>query len=192
MPDPRPEVLDFLLTRRSRPAKTLTGPVPDDARLKLLLIAAARSPDHGALVPWRFVVLRDAALNRLGDAVAARAGALHLEQPLVAKARATFDASPLCVAVVARPAGTQKVPEVEQILSAGAVCLSLLNAALADGWGANWVTGWAALDAEFLQRDLGLKPGEFVAGFVHIGTESATPPERQRPDLDAITQWVDQ
>ena len=192
MPEPRSEVLDFLLTRRSRHAKTLTTPVPDDARLRVLLTAAARSPDHGALVPWRFLVLRDAALNRLADAVAARAEALGLEAALVAKARATYDASPLCVAVAVRPEGTPKVPEVEQILSAGAVCLSLVNAALADGWGANWVTGWAARDDAFLTGDLGLKPGEFVAGFVHIGTETVAPPDRPRPDIEAITQWVDQ
>jgi nitroreductase len=192
VPDPRPEVLDFLLSRRSRPAKTLTAPVPPDARLRLLLTAAARSPDHGALVPWRFLVLRDAALGRLADAVAARAEQRGMEPALVAKARATYDASPLCVAVVVRPEGTPKVPEVEQVLSAGAVCLSLLNAALADGWGANWVTGWAATDTEFLQGALGLEPGEFVAGFVHIGTQTVAPPDRPRPDIDAITEWVDQ
>jgi nitroreductase len=184
-------VLNFLLTRRSRPAKTLTGPVPDDARLRRLLTAAARSPDHGALVPWRFVVLREAALRRLAGGVAARAEALGLEPALVAKARAVFDVSPLCVAVVARPEATEKVPEVEQLMSAGAACLSLLNAALADGWGANWITGWVSRDPAFLQGDMGLKPGEFVAGFVHIGTESATPPERPRPDIDAITDWLD-
>ena len=132
------------------------------------------------------------ALNRLADAVAARAVERGLEPELVAKARAVFDKSALCVAVVARPAATQKVPEVEQILSAGAVCLSLLNAALADGWGANWVTGWVAFDEAFLTGDMGLKPGEFVAGFVHIGTETVAPPDRPRPDIAAITDWVDQ
>ena len=192
MPEPRPDVLDFLLTRRSRPAKTLTAPVPSDERLEVLLTAAARSPDHGALVPWRFVVLRDAALNRLAEAVEARAMALHLEPALVAKARAAFDSSPLCVAVIAKPGPSQKVPEVEQILSAGGVCLSLLNAALADGWGANWITGWSAYDEAFLQTNLGLNSGEFVAGYIHIGTETSAPPERPRPDIDAITQWVDQ
>lgn len=192
MPEPRPDVLDFLLTRRSRPAKTLTAPVPSDERLKLLLTAAARSPDHGALVPWRFVVLRDAALNRLAEAVEARAKALQLEPALVDKARAVFDSSSLCVAVIAKPGPSQKVPEVEQILSAGGVCLSLLNAALADGWGANWITGWSAYDVAFLQPALGLHSGEFVAGYIHIGTETSTPPERPRPDIDAITQWVDQ
>lgn len=191
MPDPRPEVLDFLLTRRSRPAKTLKAPVPSDARLKQLLTAAARTPDHGALVPWRFLVLREAALRRLAGAVAVRAEARGLEPELVAKARAVFDVSPLCVAVVSRQVPSPKIPEVEQTLSAGAVCLSLLNAALADGWGANWVTGWVALDGEFLTAGLGLQADEFVAGFVHIGTETVTPPERPRPDIDAITKWVD-
>lgn len=190
MPDPRPEALDFLLTRRSRPAKTLTAPIPTDARLKLLLTAAARTPDHGALVPWRFLVLREAALRRLAKAVAARAEARGLEPELVAKARAVFDVSPMCVAVVSRQVPSPKIPELEQTLSAGAVCLSLLNAALADGWGANWITGWVASDGDFLRDNLGLQPGELVAGFVHIGTETTAPPDRPRPDIEAITDWV--
>ena len=63
-------------------------------------------------------------------------------------------------------------------------------AALASGWGANWLTGWASHDAEFVQANLGLAPGERVAGFIHIGTETAAPPERPRPDVGALTRWV--
>ena len=77
------------------------------------------------------------------------------------------------------------------MLSAGAVCLALLNAALAAGWGANWLTGWGAHDAAFRETALGLAPHESVAGFVHIGTETAAPPDRPRPDIDAITDWRD-
>ena len=71
-----------------------------------------------------------------------------------------------------------------------AVCLALLNAALASGWGANWLSGWIAEDRPFLEETLGLAPQERIAGFLHIGTESSAPPERPRPDLDAITAWV--
>ena len=190
MPDPRPEVLDFLLTRRSRPAKTLTTPVPTHAELAPILVAAARTPDHGKLEPWRFIVLEGAALQRLADDVVLRGPQLGVEDEKLDKARRQFADADLVVAVVSSPVESEKVPEIEQILSAGAVCLSMLNAALASGWGANWLTGWMASDRAFLRNGLSLSKSEFVAGFIHIGTERFTPPERPRPDVDAITTWV--
>ena len=96
----------------------------------------------------------------------------------------------LLIAVIAVPRPTDKVPQIEQVLSAGCVCLSLVNAALATGWGAGWLTGWVAHDPEFARAAFGLQPGEWVAGLVHIGTETAPPPERPRPDVDALTTWV--
>ncbi|QPH56212.1 nitroreductase family protein [Pontivivens ytuae] len=191
MLQPRPEVMDFLLTRRSRPAKTLTGPGPDRAALEPILTAAARSPDHGKLEPWRFIVLEGAALQRLA-ALTARRGAERGEMPeKLEKAVASFADAPLVVAVVARPQPSDKIPVIEQHLSAGAVCLALVNAALASGWGANWLSGWMAQDEAWLHEGLGLEAGDMVAGFVHIGRETMPPPERPRPDLDAITRWVD-
>lgn len=190
MPDARPEVLDFLLTRRSRPAKTLTTPVPDRDTLSPILEAAARTPDHGKLEPWRFIVLETAALDRLANVAVARAGILGKDEIVSEKNRRQFADADLAIAVVCAPVASEKVPEVEQILSAGAVCLAMLNAALASGWGANWLTGWMAFDPAFLSKGLGLEDGEFVAGFIHIGTETNPPPERPRPDMAAKTEWV--
>ncbi|WP_323038394.1 nitroreductase [Gemmobacter sp.] len=187
---PHTPVLDFLLTRRSRPAKLLAAPVPDRAGLELLLTAAARVPDHGKLEPWRFIVLEKPALNRIADAVVPRAAERGMDAEQTAKGRSQFDDSPLAVAVIASPKGFERIPEIEQTLSAGAVCLSLLNAALAAGWGASWLTGWAAHDRDFMAAQLGLQPGEWVAGFIHIGTAKSAPPDRPRPDLAAITTWV--
>lgn len=192
MPEKRPEVLDFLLNRRSRPAKTLTGPVPSDDEIRTLLRAAARVPDHGKLGPWRFIVLRRGALQRLAKAVVARGEALGIAPEAVEKMRRQFADADLAIAVIASPKPSDKVPEVEQILSAGAAALSLLNAALASGWGANWLTGWAAHDRAFVETELGLAPHEFVAGFIHVGTETVVPPERPRPDPEALTTWVEE
>jgi nitroreductase len=189
MPDARPEVLDFLLTRRSRPAKTLTGPVPDRAALMPMLEAAARSPDHGKLEPWRFIVLEKAALGRLAALTERLGAARDLDPEKLEKARRQFADADLAIAVVAGPVPSEKVPEVEQVLSAGAVCLALLNAALASGWGANWLSGWMATDRAFLTEGLALQPHEFVAGFIHVGTETAAPPDRPRPDLGAKVTW---
>lgn len=190
MSDPRPEVLDFLLTRRSRPAKTLALPVPTRDELAPILTAAARAPDHGKLEPWRFIVLEGEALQRLADDVVKRGPQLGVEGDKLEKSRRQFADADLVVAVVSSPVVSPKVPEIEQILSAGAVCLSLLNAALASGWGANWLTSWMATDRSFLLHGLSLSKSEFVAGYIHIGTERATPPERPRPDVVAITTWV--
>jgi nitroreductase len=191
MPAPNPAALDFLLTRRSRPAKTLGLPVPDRAQLMPLLTAAARSPDHGKLEPWRFIVLGRPALLRLAGLADARGTALGLDPDRIAKGVRQYADAQLAVAVVASPRPSETIPQIEQHLSAGAVCLALVNAALAAGWGANWLTGWAAHDPVFRTEALGLAPQEFIAGIIHIGTETAVPPDRPRPDLSAIVDWVD-
>lgn len=190
MPDPNPAAMEFLLTRRLRPAKTLTTPVPDRAALIPILTAAARSPDHGKLEPWRFVVLERAALLRLAGLVESRGKALGKTEEEIAKARAQYADAHLAVVVVEVQRHSDKIPPLEQTYSAGAVCLALLNAALASGWGANWLTGWAIHDRAFVARGLGLTEAERAAGIIHIGTETAAPPERPRPDVEAITEWV--
>ena len=189
MPERNPAALDFLLTRRSRPAKTLTGPGPDRAALTEILTAAARTPDHGKLEPWRFIVLERAALDRLATLAAARAEALGKDATDTGKAVSQFADSPLAVVVVESPVDSPKIPAVEQTYSAGAVSLALLNAALAAGWGANWLTGWAAYDRAFVEQGLDLEPQERIAAIVHIGTETSAPPERPRPDLDRKVTW---
>ena len=190
MPTPNPAALDFLLTRRSRPAKTLTVPVPDRPTIETLLTAAARTPDHGKLEPWRFIVLEKPALKRLADLVVKRGAALALDAETIAKAQAQYANADLAIAVVSTPKPSEKIPLIEQVYSAGAVCLALVNAALAAGWGANWLSGWASHDRDFIRDGLGLADHESVAGIIHLGTETSAPPERPRPDLDAITTWV--
>ncbi len=191
MPDHNAVALEFLLTRRSRPAKTLVQPAPDRAAIAVMLQAGARSPDHKILEPWRFIVLQDASLARVAGQVEARAIALDKPQAEVEKSRNSFANAPASIAVIASPTPHETVPEVEQILSAGAVCLAVLNAALASGWGANWVSGWMAFDKPLLAQALDLQAHEFVAGFIHIGTQSIIPADRKRPDIDALTDWIE-
>ncbi|MBV7408037.1 nitroreductase [Maritimibacter sp. DP1N21-5] len=190
MPERNQAALDFLLTRRSRPAKTLTGPVPTRNELTEILTAAARTPDHGKLEPWRFIVLGASALVRLAEAVPVHGAALGIEPEKIEKSTRQFADADLAVAVVFSPVESPKVPHVEQLLSAGAVCLSMLNAALAAGWGANWLSGWPSHDPEFVHATLGLASHESIAGFIHIGTETSAPPDRPRPDIDLITAWM--
>lgn len=184
----RPEVLEFLLTRRSRPARLLRPPAPDRAELLTLLTAAVRVPDHGKLEPWRFVVLAGPGLARFAAAIRARAAATGQDPD---KGALAFEEAPLCVAVVGVPREGTKIPALEQTLSAGALCLGLVNAALAAGWGACWLTGWPAYDAEFREAALGLAADEWIAGFVHLGSSDAAPPERPRPDVGSLVAWND-
>ncbi|KGM86268.1 Nitroreductase [Roseovarius mucosus DSM 17069] len=190
MPTPNPAALDFLLSRRSRPAKTLALPVPDRDALRPLLTAATRVPDHGKLEPWRLIVLERAALVRLAGLVPQAGARLGKSPEDIAKAETQFADAHLAVAVIESPKPSEKIPAIEQTYSAACVCLGLLNAALAAGWGANWLSGWPSHDRGFAAAALGLADHERIAGFIHIGTEGAAPPERPRPEIDSITTWV--
>lgn len=183
-------VLDFLLSRRSRPAKTLVAPAPDAETLDVILTAAARTPDHGKLEPWRFIVLTDSALPRIGSEIRAYAGKIGRRPEEAEKAASAFENSQMCVAVieVQKPG---KIPALEQTYSAGAVCLALVNAALASGFGANWLSGWVSHDRGFIETHLGLSEAEKVAGFIHLGTEAKAPSDRPRPDLSQLVTKID-
>lgn len=185
-----PAALDFLRQRRSYPVKLLAAPVPDRDQLHDLLAIACRVPDHGKLEPWRLLVLEQPALRRLAGQVADYGTAQGMAPEVIAKGRSQYDESPLAVAVIASPKASAKIPAVEQVLAAGNVCLSLVNAALAAGWGAVWLTGWAVHDRGLAGPALGLAAEEWVAGMIHIGTGQTNPSERPRPDVAALTRWI--
>ncbi len=181
--------LDFLLTRRSVPVKMLSAPAPDDATLRQLLTAAARVPDHGKLVPFRFAVLRRQGIDRLARLTREIGTAQGRDPDKLIKQAAAFDDAPLTVAVICTPNLGSPVPLIEQESAAALACLSLVNAAEAAGFGGHWLTGWMARDPEFLEAAFNLAEPQAVSGFIHLGTVKTQPAERPRPDLDAITTW---
>lgn len=189
MPTPNAQAIAFLQTRRSRPAKTLTAPVPSQAELQTLLTMAARTPDHGKLEPWRFIVLGKRRLTELAQLVDRRAADMGLDPDKTQKGKNQFQDGHLGVVVVEVQKPSEKIPAIEQTYSAGAVCLSLVNAALASGWGANWLSGWPNHDRGFVEQAFDLADHERVAGIIYLGTETATPPERPRPNIESITTW---
>ncbi len=181
---PSPEVLAFFARRRSASALTLRAPGPAADEITTLLRLAARVPDHGKLAPWRFIVLEGAAK----DAVAGRLQAIAAARPDAAKAEAAlgkFKAPPVAVAVVSSPKPGE-IPEWEQLMSAGAVCLTLLNTATAMGYGANWITDWYAYD-DAARPVFGLADGERIAGFIYVGSSAEPPMERVRPEVEKLT-----
>lgn len=183
---PAPQAIDLLLSRRSGSAKAMTGPGPSPDELETILKAAARVPDHGKLFPWRFIVFEGEARARAGQMFVT---ALR-ETEKVTDERASLEAArflraPVVVGVVSRVREAIPIPEWEQILSAGAVCQTMLIAAHARGYVANWLTEWYAYHPVVRER-LGLKPGERIAGFIYIGKSATELEERVRPDMEKI------
>lgn len=183
--------LDFLKSRRSSRPLDLAEPGPNEAQLAQILTVAARVPDHGKLVPWRFVVLTGEGRKRMAETLAARlkVAVPPVPEQDIEKERSRFASSPLIVVVVSRAGPHPKIPEWEQVLSAGAVTMNLLHAANALGFGAAWLTGPFAVDRGALEA-LGLKRHEKIAGFVHIGTSLQKQDERDRPALSDIVTRV--
>ncbi|MCZ7661092.1 MAG: nitroreductase [Xanthobacteraceae bacterium] len=181
------DALHLLKTRRSVKPVELAGPGPTAAELETILTIASRVPDHGKLTPWRFIVFEDEARLAAGEAIAAAFRADHPEakEEHVAVERQRLARAPLVIAVVSRAAPHVKIPEWEQVLSAGAAAMNLVHAVHALGFAANWITEWYAYDRRVLDA-LGLAPHERIAGFVHIGRPAQPPEDRPRPPLSEI------
>ncbi|CAN7607034.1 nitroreductase [Rhizobium sp. LjRoot30] len=184
-------LLDYLAVRRSIPAFQMRDPGPSKSELEEILRLASRVPDHGKLAPWRFVVYRGEERVRIGEELLKLRLEVepNLSDELIEVERTRFTRAPAVVAVVSTAAPHFKIPEWEQLMSAGALCLNLLIAANAHGYVSNWLTEWFAFDARAYPL-LGVKPGEKVAGFIHIGSSDFPPVERPRPDLGEIVSWV--
>lgn len=183
-------VLNHLARRRSSPAKLFSGATPDRGALGEILELALRVPDHGKLEPWRLIVLSPPDMARLADLAEARARETGGDAERIAKGRGQYDLGRCAVVVISSPKPSEKIPLAEQVLSAGALCMNLLHAATAAGWGAQWLSGWTAHDAVFRARAFGCTAEETVAGIIHIGTPGgAEAPDRPRPDPIRVVAW---
>jgi len=184
-------LLDYLNVRRSIPAFQLSEPGPEKAEIEEILRLSVRVPDHGKLAPWRFIVYRGEQREKLGREMLELALAdkpdMSDEQKQVELTR--FTRAPVVVAVISTAGPHVKIPEWEQIMSAGAVCLNLIMAANAHGYAANWLTEWMAFDAKAWPA-LGIDASEKVAGFIHIGSTTFPPVERPRPNVSDVVTWV--
>jgi nitroreductase len=180
-----------LLERHSTPAKALADPAPDDRQLRQILKTALGAPDHGRLHPYRFISIRGNARHKLsevfGKATLQRepdVDPAYLQKQMDKPLR-----SPLIVVVVASPIESPKVPEIEQILSAGAAAHNVLLAANALGFGSIWLTGANAYDA-YVRGELGLDESEHIIGFIFIGTPTLELPPRPIPEVSTHhTRW---
>jgi nitroreductase len=182
---------DYLLTRRSVGIAFLREPGPTSAELEQILTIATRVPDHGKITPWRLVLIEGEARQQAGERLAEIAARNNpdLDAASLDIERQRFLPAPLTIGVISSPKEHPKVPELEQLLSAGNVAFNLLHAAHALGFAASWVTRWYAFDAVATAM-LGARDGERFVGFVHIGTASAPIEDRPRPNVsDVVTEW---
>ncbi|MCP3734996.1 nitroreductase [Sphingomonas sp. RP10(2022)] len=179
--------LSLLATRRSGKPRDLVAPGPDADQLAQMLGIAARTPDHGKLAPWRFVVVDDR--DRLSQLIV---DAYRAERPQAA--RAEIDSldqfarqAPALVVVLSSPVTTSHIPLWEQELSVGAAAMNLLHAAHAMGFAGGWLTGWPAF-SETVRDSFGAAP-ERIAGFMFLGTPGRPLDERPRPDMARIVSY---
>jgi nitroreductase len=185
------QMRDYLMTRRSVGMAFLKDPGPTAVELEQILTIGTRVPDHGKLAPWRLVVIEGDNRAKAGERLAeiAKLQNPSIDAALLDLERQRFLPAPVTVGVISTAKPHPKIPEFEQLLSAGNVALNLVHAAYALGFAATWVTRWYAYDAE-AGAALGLKAGERFVGFVSIGTPTAVIEDRPRPALNEIvTRW---
>ena len=183
--------LALLRRRRSVPPVTMVGPGPTGAEVEAILAIAARVPDHGKLAPWRFILFDGEGRRRAGDVIAS---VFETENPEAPAARVEAERTrllhaPLVIGVVSRAGPHFKIPEWEQLLSAGAATMNLIVAANALGFVTAWLTEWFSYD-ERVARGLGLDAAERFVGFVHIGRPTVVVEDRVRPVMaDLVTAF---
>ncbi len=187
------DIIKHLSTRRSVSAKRLTEPCPSDAEIQQILEIGCRTPDHGKMVPYYFITFKGDSRAKIGEHLRA---AYEAENPDTPKAKldleaTRFERAPLVIAVISR-IREGKHPQWEQILTAGAVCMNICHATHGLGYAANWLTEWYAYNDVF-RKALRLEDNrDNIAGFIYVGTPSEQPEDRERPDINAISnEWSD-
>jgi nitroreductase len=181
----------LLETRRTISAAALAEPGPDKTQIETLIRIASRVPDHGKLAPWRFILYRGEGRARLDAQLAALFLSANPDAPegRLAQERSRFSRVPLTIGVLSRAAPHAKIPEWEQVLSAGAATMNLVLAAHALGFAAQWLTEWCCYDAA-ASHLLGAREGERFVGLVQIGTPTVAPVDRPRPDFAGVaSDW---
>ena len=182
--------LPLLATRRSGRPRDLIAPGPDAAQLDQILAIAARTPDHGKIAPWRFVVVGPEQRDTLATVIttAYRAERPQAAATEIAALEQFAQQAPTLVVLLFSPRTASHIPLWEQELSVGAVGMNLLHATHALGFAGGWLTGWPSY-SDAVRDAFGAEP-ERIAGFFFLGTPGRPLEERPRPDLSAIiTKW---
>jgi len=184
------DAIDALYNRASTPARLIEAPPPAGNELQAILRAAASAPDHGALRPWRLIVIEGDALQALGEVFAAACLAAQpdADEGLLSRQRDKAMRSPMLIVVAAEITPDHpKVPEWEQIVAAGCAAEHVQIAAQALGYASIWMTGDKA-HSVVVKRSLGLADKDRIVGFLHLGTARGERPAPPRPAPDEYTR----
>jgi nitroreductase len=191
--DLRNATLETMKRRRSVAPAYLKAPAPNDQELSEILAIASRVPDHGVLVPWRFVLVRDnqaeELLAKLLSVYASEETDEKARLAMATRLRAWLIGPPIIVFLIWRPKITISFPELDQLLCAGAVATTFLHAAYASGYGSIWLTGWPSA-SEKVRQIFCLETEERILGLFPLGTPIKQPADRARPEIEhLITTW---
>ena len=186
------EAFELLNTRRSVLVRKLEPPGPSSDELKQILEIGIRVPDHGKIGPWRIQVVTEDGQKELGDIAATLFKKQHgdrANEKMVEFERLRPQRAPILLVVTPNISIPHKIPEIEQRLSGGAVCMNILNAAHALGFSAQWVTEWLAYH-EDIKAALGHASSVDIIGMIYIGSASEPPQPRDRPALEeVVSEW---
>ncbi|KAB7610273.1 nitroreductase [Amylibacter sp. SFDW26] len=180
----------FLASRRSSSPKLFTGPLPDHDTLNRILTSGLRVPDHKGLQPWRLIVLRENALTKLSCSIEHEAMEQKNGNAKWLRIANLYRNAKLVVCVVYSPIEQPEVPKWEQLLSAGSVCLSLVNASLSEGFAAAWLSG-PPTESRSIMNELDIMEHEKIVGLVHIGSCKNTPSDRPRANISGKVSYRD-
>lgn len=185
----RQRIVEALLSRQS--AWPLIAPGPTEADIGLIVDAALRAPDHGRLLPWRFVTIQGEAREALGQVLVDVAAARDPDALPGAheQRRQRALAAPLIIALGAALSSETKVPEIEQLMAVGAATMNMLNVIHILGYGAIWVTGPDAYDAT-LRALLDFEATDRLVGFLFVGSlQSHAQPVPRPPRANHVREW---
>ena len=186
-------IIKFLQSRRSITAKNMISNQVNEDDLDDILSCGIRVPDHGALNPWKLIVIKGNAKLRIGNDILAKE--YHLNNPEASVDDINFERSRLCrasvvIAVLFKPVSHPKIPFWEMQLSSGAVCSNLLIAAQSLGYAAQWLTEWYAYNNSMIKELGGNPETDKIAGFIYIGDKDKTPIERRRPSKEKVIRYI--
>ncbi|MEI6860360.1 MAG: NAD(P)H nitroreductase [Shewanella sp.] len=181
------DATELLLSRQSCPR--LIDPAPDKYQLKVILDAGVRVPDHGGLSPWEFIIAQGEGINRLGDIFLQAAIENGADEVKQAKIQSMPLRAPMVIVVVAKPRVHSKVPEFEQLISAGCSTMAMQQAAFALGLGGIWRTGELASDKRVHQK-LGLSHSDQIIGFLYLGTQALKASVKPKKSADEFVRYL--
>ncbi|WP_052878967.1 NAD(P)H nitroreductase [Vibrio coralliirubri] len=181
------DALDLLLNRRS--IAKLSDPAPEGVALENIIKAGLRAPDHGALTPWRFVIAQGSGLQKLSDILVRAAEADESEDAVIEKVKKAPFRAPMVITVIAKVTEHEKVPAIEQHLSAGCAAQAMQMAAVAQGFQGFWRSGKWMFHPEVHQA-FGLEGDDEIVGFLYLGTPDCTPMKVPERDFSKFVEFL--